>query len=342
MDFFSGFELFNNIDDVKSAVETTGFTFHPSGGYEGSKYVKATSTGASLTIPCTPGRTKVVGFWCKGFTRDYAVNSAISNYFIRFNLGVNSVTGAPTEYVGVHYTSKGLELSKYDGSLTWYAYWLNQIYPPLPENEWAHVQIKIATHLTTGEIEIRVNGVVELSMSTVELYDEDIVSISLNGGGSGEAGSGGMSFDNVWVADDFAGSLRATVALPVSDASVQFTPSTGSDNFAMIAETTPDGDNSYVSSTTVGHKDLYGFEQISTDVVVKVVSLVCNVRKKESDFLGIKLLAKQGATEYEVLVKDNISMAYKYHAQVLTAAPDATAWTTSKFNAVQWGFQSAV
>jgi hypothetical protein len=57
----------------------------------------------------------------------------------------------------------------------------------------------------------------------------------------------------------------------------------------------------------------------------------------------LKLIAKQGATEYELdtkyLTAVYPSVVLEGWLKTLDAAPDATPWTPAILNAIQWGFE---
>lgn len=89
----------------------------------------------------------------------------------------------------------------------------------------------------------------------------------------------------VWYADDFvwgdvAGALNnscppdltVTKVLPTGDtADADFTPSAGTDHYALVDDATHDGDSTYVESSTVGHKDRYTHSTTPSGVTIRAV-----------------------------------------------------------------------
>ena len=53
---------------------------------------------------------------------------------------------------------------------------------------------------------------------------------------------------------------------PDGDEGVTWTPSSGSQNFAMVDEEVPDGDSSYVETESVGNIDQYGFQNAPSNL----------------------------------------------------------------------------
>jgi hypothetical protein len=90
------------------------------------------------------------------------------------------------------------------------------------------------------------------------------------------------------------GPVIHTTIVPDSDFAVDGTPSSGSDNYAMVNEVPMDGDTSYVTLGAVGDKDIYGH---STTLPVDTQPISVLVRSAQRLPLG-------GTTQVRQLVND--------------------------------------
>ncbi len=96
---------------------------------------------------------------------------------------------------------------------------------------------------------------------------------------------------------------------PDSDISTQFTPSAGGDNFAMVDDTDPDQDATYVESTGAGQRDIYGAAAPTITGTIVAVTIKALTRRASGSG-DIKLGAQVGG---DLLLSDAIS-------------PDGTLW----------------
>ena len=187
-------------------------------------------------------------------------------------------------------------------------------------------------------MEIKVNGVSVYSGSNLNTGGADITAMYM-----GSCGNTGQYYDNIFIADDWVGEMKSYLCQPTSDVAVAFTPSAGSDNFAMVDDDAQDGDTTYVESNTVDHQDLYGYSDLPAGVDVGCVTLVTPAKKTDAGARVLQQRAQQDAVEYAL---EEFALATAYPAapgagifETLDAAPDATAWTREKFNAIDWGFK---
>ncbi len=102
---------------------------------------------------------------------------------------------------------------------------------------------------------------------------------------------------------------RVWTSLPDSDTSSEFTPSTGGDNFAMVDDAVPDQDATYVESTGVDDRDVYG--HTPPTIVGKVEAVV------------VKTLARRASGSGDIKLGVELSAS-----ELLSAAisPDGTLW----------------
>ena len=168
---------------------------------------------------------------------------------------------------------------------------------------WIEVKVKIGEETgvagTWGYAEVRVDGtstgwINATNIDTLTYTNAPILSGFYFAGHGNADGEASYYDDLVWQDDDspdFIGDHRITTLFPLADtATAQFTPSvpTGEDNAAHVAEDLHDDadidaiDNTYVYSSTPGHKDLYNYDTIDTADTIKAVSVYSRARKTDT------------------------------------------------------------
>ena len=115
-----------------------------------------------------------------------------------------------------------------------------------------------------------------------------------------------LRLDDVYVCDtsgsrnnDFLGDVKVVTLRPNADtAQADFTPSAGSVHYSLVAEAPDDdGDATYVESGTVGHKDLYGYQDLTgTPAAIMAVQLATVARKDDAGSRSLRAVLKSGAT----------------------------------------------
>ena len=159
-------------------------------------------------------------------------------------------------------------------------------------------------------LEIDVSGLTLGSASSLDDWRE----IGHDGPQGFLAGGDSSRLDDMVVQDINGGRLltghRIWNGNPDSDISTQFTPSTGGDNFAMVDDTDPDQDATYVESTGAGQRDVYGAAAptIGGDTIVAVT--IKALTRRASGSGDLKLGAQIGT---DVILSAAIS-------------PDPTLW----------------
>lgn len=217
---------------------------------------------------------------------------------------------------------------------------------------WCYLEAKVVIgNAGVGNYEIRVNGTNVLSDA-----DEDTQN-SANAfaqtirlwGNAGGGAARGLTFDDWYVATgsggnvtDFLGSHRAITIYPNAEGdNDDFTPSAGTDNSAMVDETPHDTDTTYVESSTVGHQDLYQFQDA---VLVQIAGVQINAVARLTDAtpFSLKLVAKSGVTTDEGSGVAIGSTSYATYSRVLEENPDTTNnWTDSEIDSAQFGIELA-
>jgi hypothetical protein len=213
---------------------------------------------------------------------------------------------------------------------------------------WFYLELLVTIHGSTGSYEVRKDGTTILSGSGVNTQNGGTAQANrlyLSGGASSTGVSGGVHYDDLVIqsgaASAFLGDCRVDTFLPDSDgASAQFTPSAGSDNYAMVDDATnPDLDTTNVESSTIGHIDLYGFPALShTPAAIYAVQVSPMVNKTDSGFRSMKPVMRSGGVNYEGDEKSIGADTFIWVPTIYEEDPDTSAaWTIAGVNALEAG-----
>lgn len=211
-------------------------------------------------------------------------------------------------------------------------------------NQWHHVAMYAKIDDSTGAIQLWVDGVEAIALTTS--LD------TKNGGSTGiidvisvQAASGqtGVDIDDLIVMTglDYLGEKRVIGQVCESDgADTDFTPSSGSDNYAMVDDATPDGDATYNYSPTDGARDSFVFPSLgvgaSAEVDVVVVHAIA--RKDDTSTVELATSVRIDGTDYDG-TQTALSGSYGLVRSVRTVDPDTTAaWTVAGVEGAEYGY----
>ena len=93
--------------------------------------------------------------------------------------------------------------------------------------------------------------------------------------------------------------MRVVTLRPNADtAQADLTPSAGSAHYALVAEAPDDdGDTTYVEGGTIGHKDLYGYQDLTgAPAAIMAVQLATVARKDDAGSRSLRAVLKSVAT----------------------------------------------
>lgn len=147
----------------------------------------------------------------------------------------------------------------------------------LRPSAWYYIEFKVYCHDTAGTAEVHVNGLEVLNLTgkdTLSLASTDIGRIEISAPRAAlDAVAAGM-LDDLYIQSggSFLGPNKVEVLRPTSDTvTIDWTPSTGTDHFALVDEN-PVNSSDYVASTTTNNADLYNIADLSviTDNIVGV------------------------------------------------------------------------
>lgn len=214
---------------------------------------------------------------------------------------------------------------------------------------WHYVEFKATIDNTSGSYTVRVDGTVVLSGTGADTQYSSSSSVA-NSIAIGQSYAGFVEFyiDDVYILNtdgspnDFLGDCRVDYLLPgANGATNDFTASAGS-NYQCVDDADPDDDSTYVSSSTVGHVDLYAFGDIShTPDTIHGVQVLMSAKADDAGDRSIAEVCRSGGTNYSG-TSQTLGTDYRYFRQILTTDPDTgSAWGKTGLNAAQFGVEIA-
>jgi hypothetical protein len=204
-------------------------------------------------------------------------------------------------------------------------------------NNWYYIEIEFVRNATTGSVNIYVNGGLAASATGVNTGATDVNQLLF----TSSAGSfPNLDYDDLYVCSTATrlGECKVETLRPSSDDSVQWTPSSGANNFSRVSDTTYDGDTGYVSSSTVGQQDTYGIGALGT-TPANIFAAQVNVlaRKDDATTRQIATVLKSGATT-QVGATQSLGSTYANYVDLYLTDPNTSAaWTPSAINAAKIG-----
>jgi len=214
-------------------------------------------------------------------------------------------------------------------------------------------------------IEVKWNCVNSIGADTfiVRLDGVEVINLAATTDCQAQAGSGvtiiyiqGAShasnnyFDDLYVLDltgaapnnDFLGDIQITALNPNGNGNASdFTGSDAdsTDNYLHVDETIPDWDTSYVESLTIGHVDLYTYEDLpATPDTIYAVQTVMVARKDTAGARYGNLLTRVNSTNYNGDTFAPVEGSYTYHTKIWELNPDdSAAWAGADVNGAEFG-----
>lgn len=214
---------------------------------------------------------------------------------------------------------------------------------------YCYLEVRFVINQTAGSIEVRKDGVVILSVTSVDTQVHASIAASDQFQflitSSSEAGT--IDFDDIYICDgngiinnNFLGDLRVDAVFPngAGNSSV-FTPSTGS-NWQNVDDTPSDDDATYNSASGVGAIDLYAFPDIAPTVgTVFGIASYLTMKKDDSDPHTARDLIRRSATNYSGTTK-TLTTSYAMYTEIHEIDPSTLAqWTIANVNAAEFGLE---
>jgi len=205
------------------------------------------------------------------------------------------------------------------------------------------VKVKIAAD-TTGYVTVRVDGSVVLNLTGVRTAASASPAVNMVMLG---AYLGNINFkllvDDFYLCDttgtsfnDFLGDVVVYTQVPTADATYNdWTPNTGTNRYSCVQEIPPDGDTTYIYTSSDLAKQTFTFPALS-NINVLAVQFSAQARKDDSTTRYLKLIGKLGASEV-ISSAFTLSNSYLYNVMKFINAPDGTPWTLTKLNSCEFG-----
>lgn len=213
------------------------------------------------------------------------------------------------------------------------------VVPVFTTNTWQHIELKINTE--TGDYELRREGV--SVMSGTDPSPPNVL-VGLIGWSSRQdftsATGVGLYMKDLVVWDnlgsyntDFMGTVSVvTCAITADESSSGFTPSTGTDLFAVLDEETPD-DADYMTATAAPAEAVFTLEDLPVDITsVRAVQTMVRAMKNDGGDAKMQVSMKSVAA-FDAGADHSITPSMTYWWDISEEDPNTTAqWTPGTFN----------
>lgn len=333
-----GFDLAgSNSDLLKKGAAATQGTLNTTGGrFGGGAYEVSTTSDNCLSYACTTQEYLTISFYYK--------NGDLSTDAYIFTIQNGNLTnnGTPGSYSHFSlYVGVDGKLSTYEneGNLKG----ITSASGLIQSNTWHHIEVKVRLNSSSSCI-INVDDAEVLNISGVDFYDslgETVPYVCFSGDSSVNTfddiviQQGASSFPN------FLGSHRIHTLLPnAGTAQADFTGA-----YTDIDDptgTSANGDTDYISSSTVGHKSEFDFENLpESPSSIYAVQTVTEARKDDPATRTIKSIVKSGASSAQS-TSFGLSETYAIDKDIQEVDPDtAAAWSESGVNNMKVGVEIA-
>lgn len=269
---------------------------------------------------------RVFGF---GFRTEALTNAA------RFWRAMHNVSGTPTPHFYLKYETDGTITIRNGNDTSSLG---NSAAGVIVANTWQYIEVDCTISDTVGIVNVYVDGVLKVNLTNID---------NLFSGGADTTGCDYFNSDttqNHWFDDIYLdtntvyGPVNVYRSKPTSDgATLNFTPSTGTDHSALVDEEPPNSDTDYNSSSTVNHIDTYNVTDQTFNGFVKAVQAGFYARKTDANTLTQASVIRLNGTDYVGGTKTlTTSYAHYYHAW--DVSPDTSgAFSAAEINAMEVG-----
>ena len=210
-------------------------------------------------------------------------------------------------------------------------------------NAWRYYEHKVKvidpTHIS---YELRIDEITVVPMTTYAMSSISDTTIEVINFDSGRVGDDWYVNDDTGSApdNDYWGDTRMIPLFPVSDVSVQWTPSSGVTNFDKVDEPQTNDDTDYVQTGTVGFQDLYEYTNtgLPGGTTIRTVAVMTSARRlADSGPRQLKAVLKSGATSVQGPLHQLSDSYYMVQFRNPTDPNTGVAWTPAGVDALQAG-----
>ncbi len=219
----------------------------------------------------------------------------------------------------------------------------------IKKNTWYWIELKVCIDNTSGVAELRIDEAVDATFSG-DTYNAGAIGINSFAYMTCYNATGTSHFDDDLVINDSTGSqnngylgrtMIETKYTSGAGSTTQGTPSSGANYSCVNDENGEDGDSSYVDIGTVGNKDTYTFDALSSSfTTVHGVVVNTNCRATGTTVRKTKGQVKSGSSSAQLSEGTApFGTTYKTLQSVSETDPaTSTLWTESGVNAAEFGF----
>jgi hypothetical protein len=218
--------------------------------------------------------------------------------------------------------------------------------PAVTANAWNHVEIKALADSSAGTIEVRVEGIVVLTLDTQNTGASSIAQIACGVRASLNEVSASIYWKDVFFWDttgsevnDFQGSVSVYDLLPDADDVLNWTPSTGSTGWDLIDDNDGPDDADYVSADdTPPAASIFGMTNLPEDVTsVRAVVSIGRMMKTDGGDCDIQMSLSPNGTDWDTGSDRPITTAFTYFWDTSHVSPaTSAAWTPAEVDALEF------
>jgi hypothetical protein len=304
---------------------------------------RTASSGAAGSLVCGfPNKETIISNVRVSFDTSGAIDNGAVLWFIDETTTQLSLRMQPNGYLAVY---RGFSTAKLGESNNFF---------PFNTDEYLDIELKATFNNTTGSVELRVNGIVELT-----LINQNTRATSNNFCNQARIGKSENNqvarpyFKHFILMDttgtemnDFIGpkdtsTLRPTGTDPTDY--IDWTANTGT-RWQAVNQAIADGDTTYVSANTVGDQILFDLSDLPAGVTsVAGVMPQCQAKREQGTTRVTRFFFGSGV-DTELGTKDlAIGPTYAFRQEPITLSPFTTsAWTPAEVNGLKLGMEITV
>lgn len=340
---YDGMDYYTTIGDQWDSV--SGATINTSSGRRGGGCVIMTSSQAAAGRNVSPTTTDEC---IVGFAANYSSTSASDNcvwFAIRegstnhVTLGYVAATGKVSVCLGGTPGSQTLGTNIGTSTTTF------------PSGSYTHFVLKVKIHDTAGTVDLWMNGNLEISLTGVAtrnggtgVYDN----IRWSRGSNAFNQLNNLKIDDIYCLDTSGsapwnaslGDVMCLAHYPTAEGNtIDWDPSTGSDNSALVDETSPNDDTDYNSSSALNDKDTFTTQDLSASGQIFAVQVHVRAKKTATGTGKVATVVRHSGTDY-VGTDKTPTTSYTYSTQIYSTNPGTSAqWLEADFNAAEFGYK---
>lgn len=135
---------------------------------------------------------------------------------------------------------------------------------------------------------------------------------------------------------DRIGPVAMTLRVPTEDVLQEFSPSTGSAHYPLVAAIPPD-DAKFIQSNQSGNMDTFRSSAVAPATGILAVGLVVRAKKSDIDGRQMGMLVGDGKGVYKEVVQTVMDTKNTYSYAVFEKAPNDSDWTTNTVQTTPFG-----